>query len=623
MRKKMLFSVTILALLITVPHYSLGMQGETARCGCYCGALLSPPCSDEACKRACGWKGSDSSSGGSSSTLRDMQLQAAGQLGTALGNLLVQWLLGPESDPQAKLQKREQERKMMEELQRRQAEAERQHREEEARRLAEMYNRLSSKLKLSGLPKLQMKGVADKGPRLRLKLGDSSSGQTMEPSIVTDGTALASVNKPKLQLKLGNNTITTFDQVAAIDPSKMTPQQMADAFEIFSNLPPEEQQRILNMAQKNAQTANGSSIKLNSSSTLAMLQKQADASQTAATAPNLEEASAMARAGFDQPLGPAPAQPDNGTGTSTISVPNNSKIVDLRPRQGYSVTAADPANPGDVLPIIGDPNVVDLRDKQAPYIVDPKVVKGGTQPLAAQPTVPKVSATVSPVASAGSAKTTEFLFPGKQTFPKNPGKPLLNPLIELPKGESLPQKGETTDEFYGRLEKINLSRKIANEEYHELLFGAAAGNTPYPRGQNPVVDKIVDDAIEQNAEREARRIHDACQRAVTDMNAALAEMEKKGIIRPGEDIKGKEEIDVVYEQAIMPVRNRIYDQLEKDIRAAKFKSEHDLWVLKQFINQTQTSAALGGPSDKDLKDPAQMKRLLKEFMTSYSGNDTK
>ena len=616
MKKTWKLLVFILILLITMPNYSFAVNPQLSGCGCYCGKVIPPPCSDAACQSACGWKGGGSSGSGYQ---RD-QAVAIGNAGVAI----IQWLFSPDTDRQARLQKEQQEREMMEELQRRQAEAERQHREEEARRLAAMYNRLSSKLKLSGLPKLQMKGVADKGPRLKLKLGDSSSGQTMEPSIVTDGTSLESANNPSLQFKYGESNITSADQVAAIDPSKMTPQQMADAFELFSNLPPEEQQRILNMAQNTAQTAKGSSIKLNSSSTLAMLQKQADASQAASATPDLEDASMQARAGFDQPLGPAPVQADNGTGTSTISAPNNSKIVDLRPRQGYSVTAAAPANPGDVLPIIGDPNVVDLSDKKAPYIVDPKVVKGATQPLAAQPTVPKVSATVSPVASAGSAKTTEFLFPGKQTFLQNPEKPLFNPLIELPKGESLPQKGETTDEFYGRLEKTNLSRKIANEEYHELLFGAAAGGAPYPHGQNPVVDKIVDDAIEQNVEREARRIHDACQRAVTDMNAALAEMEKKGIIRPGEDIKGKEETDVVYEQAIMPVRNRIYDQLEKDIRAAKFKSEHDLMILKRFAEQTQTSAALGGPSDKDLKNPERMKILLQEFMTKYSGHsDTK
>jgi hypothetical protein len=29
---------------------------KTASCNCYCGINISPPCSDDACKRACGWK---------------------------------------------------------------------------------------------------------------------------------------------------------------------------------------------------------------------------------------------------------------------------------------------------------------------------------------------------------------------------------------------------------------------------------------------------------------------------------------------------------------------------------------------------------------------------------------
>ena len=59
--------------------------------------------------------------------------------------------MGSDSNPQAELQRRQ----MMEELQRRQAEAERQRQEEAARRLAEMYNRLKTSLKLSGLPDLK------------------------------------------------------------------------------------------------------------------------------------------------------------------------------------------------------------------------------------------------------------------------------------------------------------------------------------------------------------------------------------------------------------------------------------------------------------------------------------
>jgi hypothetical protein len=114
-----------------------------------------------------------STSGGSSSSVNSAAYSGLNQAGYQLGYALGQWLFGSGTNPQAELQKR----LMMEELRRRQAEAEREHREEEARRLAEMYNRLSATLKLSGLPNPQMKDIASNGSGLRLKIGDSADGQ--------------------------------------------------------------------------------------------------------------------------------------------------------------------------------------------------------------------------------------------------------------------------------------------------------------------------------------------------------------------------------------------------------------------------------------------------------------
>lgn len=31
-----------------------GVEGRAVKCGCYCGKMIDPPCSDEACIRACG-----------------------------------------------------------------------------------------------------------------------------------------------------------------------------------------------------------------------------------------------------------------------------------------------------------------------------------------------------------------------------------------------------------------------------------------------------------------------------------------------------------------------------------------------------------------------------------------
>jgi hypothetical protein len=99
--------------------------------------------------------------------------------------------------------------------------------------------------------------------------------------------------------------------VPAFDPSKMTPQQLADVAEQFSKLPPEEQERLMKAAQNGAAGgspalgANGQT----SPQAPASLQQQAAASQGAAMAALPEDASMKARAGFDQALPGATNQP--------------------------------------------------------------------------------------------------------------------------------------------------------------------------------------------------------------------------------------------------------------------------------------------------------------------------
>ena len=53
--------VISIAILIALPNLSLA---DVSGCGCYCGKVLPPPCSDEACKSACGWQGSSGGGGG-------------------------------------------------------------------------------------------------------------------------------------------------------------------------------------------------------------------------------------------------------------------------------------------------------------------------------------------------------------------------------------------------------------------------------------------------------------------------------------------------------------------------------------------------------------------------------
>ncbi len=301
-----------------------------------------------------------------------------------------------------------------------------------------------------------------------------------------------------------------------------------------------------------------------------------------------------------------------GAGGSTAGAAGNDNA---RRSQGYSATAAAPASVGGLPVMLRDSNVVDLSDKKPPYVVDPNTVKGGAGPPPVQTASAKPAAPAAPAPSSGD----EFLFGVKGTFPKHPGQPLLNPLIELPKGESLPTKGETGDAFFARLNQTKLGRQIAEEEYQEVLFHLDT-DKPYPRGQSPVVDRIIDQSIKKIVDRETKAIREACRKAAADMNAQFAEMEKKGIIKPGDNLAEKEKTDVVYDNELMTARHRIYGQLENDIRSAKVRSENNLWVVKRFADHVQDPPFMGGPTATALKDPKQMKDLLGKYMTYYSGD---
>jgi hypothetical protein len=443
--KRLLSVAVLLGLAVTMSIPAAFAQGSGSFAGvtqCWINGTLTPV-KGSTCPStgsSGGSSGSNSSSGINSAAYSGLN-QASYQLGYALG----QWLFGSGTNPQAELQKR----LMMEELRRRQAEAEQQHREEEARRLAEMYNRLSSTLKLSGLPNLQMKDIASNGPGLRLKIGDNADGQAGIkglpgiylndgkvpygiqglPGIYAGGPGQGSgltnsklalktgesnagvapagnavpvasgpnegaqlsgapapnnpvlVNESGLHLKIGNGSAVPAVQATTLDPSKMTPQQLADVAEMVSKLPPEEQQRMMAAAQGASGQPLPALSAQPSAQALASPQQQAAASQSAATAPVLEDASAKARAGFDQPLGPAPVQ--LGATNSTPSI--------LRP-PGTAVTAP-----------------------------------GGQ----AAPSTPTASSLAPP--DQGMKDLEEFLFPASRSatfFPKNPNPPRTNPLRE-------------------------------------------------------------------------------------------------------------------------------------------------------------------------------------------------
>ncbi|MCX5786634.1 MAG: hypothetical protein NTX59_13215 [Elusimicrobia bacterium] len=200
--------------------------------------------------------------------------------------------------------------------------------------------------------------------------------------------------------------------------------------------------------------------------------------------------------------------------------------------------------------------------------------------------------TASPVAAPSDAADIELLFPGKpRIFPKNPNLPLLNPLIELPKGESLPKQGETADTFFKRFDKTKLGMQFASEDFNNLFHDPDPGFN-YRHGQYPALDEIVDKEFNRINEMETARKYKACRKAVKSMNAEWDKMEAQGIIRRGDDLAKKEEVDSDYRMALMSVNQKVYDQLEHDVQAAKTHSEVEVDKLKIFIRKSLESGAV-------------------------------
>lgn len=293
-----------------------------------------------------------------------------------------------------------QKQQMMAELQQRQAEAEKQHNIEEAQRLAAICNRLQASLKLAGLPELPMKSTGG-GGGLQLKLGGSGSGHAGVrglPGIYLDHSSGSSgggsgqivnyVTEPlsaptppsgngplsggALQMKTGEDDAATAPAAIApiappapvegttaagsnppaegalpadtiTDVRNMTPKQLADLATKISNLPPEEQQRLMdaarNSAGANPPTANPAAAAASANPAPAtaansnpaasqpaqsQLQQISATSQSATTAASPEDAAALARSGFDTPGGGSiPAVAISGSTVAPIAAPSS------------------------------------------------------------------------------------------------------------------------------------------------------------------------------------------------------------------------------------------------------------------------------------------------------------
>ena len=237
--------------------------------------------------------------------------------------------------------------------------------------------------------------------KLALKTGDSGAdtqtGSSLPaanpggPSAAPDTASNSgTTNESKLALKLEDSgaapasSAPSSAQAATFDPSKMTPQQLADAAEMFSKLPPEEQQRLMAAAQNAA----GGQLPPNvvepaSTQALGPLQQQKAASQAAAAAPVLEDASAKARVGFDTGSGAPPPKLESTAVTPAMLRPSDAEATHTSSTT-TSLARSEPPSP--LAPDAGDPDLL-----------------------------------------------SKFMFPATPStsrFPRNPNPPPLNPLRE-------------------------------------------------------------------------------------------------------------------------------------------------------------------------------------------------
>jgi hypothetical protein len=261
------------------------------------------------------------------------------QLSYAFGNWLFHALSGP--DPATI----KQQQQLMAELRRRQEEAIRLHQQQEAQQLTEIFNRLIVTMKLSGLPQLKMMYTGTELPELHMKLGENGDqgialngikglpginlnggnppgyGIPGLPGIYTGGPEQGpGLSNTPLPFKTGDQDspglpaprdlppasgtlVTANMQPAPVDPSKMTTQQLADAAGAFSKLSPEEQHQILARVQQQATAGQAPQAAPQTSAQTPVVslpgQSIANSSQAAASTANLDEASKIARTGFD------------------------------------------------------------------------------------------------------------------------------------------------------------------------------------------------------------------------------------------------------------------------------------------------------------------------------------
>jgi hypothetical protein len=291
-----------------------------------------------------------------------------------------------------------------------------------------------------------------------------------------------------LQLKMGDSAAATSAPASAsdtgtVDFNKMTPQQLADAAESFSKLPPEVQQRAMAAAQAApapAQQAPPMPAKgwtatqandvpapqpapavtpQTAAQPIASLQQQANASQAAAAAPSLEDASAKARAGFDTPLGPVKTNPAAATTSG----------------QPSSASTQTPATAAAGYPRGSTPASTPMPSSQA-YVSLPSTPMPSTQAYVGRPAASN-TADSSVIADLSPSSKPAIL-----ATPSAGGKPYVMSVSEcvasyspngsVPSLEELQKKLESTMTAMERIAKSQEEANDLNEDWSEELRDA-------------------------------------------------------------------------------------------------------------------------------------------------------
>ncbi len=223
-----------------------------------------------------------------------------------------------------------------------------------------------------------------------------------------------------------------------------------------------------------------------------------------------------------------------GLGGSATSVNNDSKVVDLRPRQGYSATAVAPANPGDALPLImGDQNIVDLSDKKAPYVVDPNVVKDKIQTHEAKPAAMKAKTAVPPVTSSSASNEQQEQ---KQVRSLQDNQQVMRPVDEISK-----QRMHAKEEM---LQKAAESDRQLDEQNRHNPLSTLKGI--------PQIDPVGSGEFKAKAEKAQRGWQKALGCAMEEVYARAKSLGPAGI-RFSQDLRN--EMIRVFNEAGKPVKD--------------------------------------------------------------------